>query len=98
MHDVSGTSLFVQTRRHFCSNPRCASVKNQLARSVQQKEKAGEVLQVAPVGRDKKRAVTAAELAVLREGNLDGMELGAAEAMVAAFVRRGVGFSINTPQ
>ncbi|CAN0236692.1 unnamed protein product, partial [Scytosiphon promiscuus] len=98
VHDVSGTSLFVQTRRHFCSNPRCAVVKDQLTKSVKQMEKAGEVLQVAPVGEDGKRAVTAAELAFLREGNLDGMELGLAEAMVAAFVRRGVGFSINTPQ
>jgi len=97
VHDVSGTNLFVQTRRYYCTNPRCRLVKDQLRKSVVQTEKKGEVLEVA-AGSGEKRAVTAAELKVLREGNLDEMDLVEAEAMVAAFARKGAGFSINTPQ
>lgn len=97
MHDVSGTNLFVQARRHSCSNPRCRLVTNHVAKSVQEMEKKGGVLEV-DVGSEGRRAVTSAELTVLREGKLDGMELRLATAMVAVFARRGVGFSINTPQ
>ena len=68
-----------------------------MRKSVLETEKKGGVVEVA-VGSGGKRVVTAAELNVLREGNLDEMELVVAEAMVAAFVRRGAGFSINTPQ
>lgn len=94
---MSGTNWFVQARRIACSNPRCRLVKDRLAQTVQQREKEGDIPAIT-VGSSQKRAVTAAEMAVLREGNLDGMELVVAEAMVAAFLRKGVGFSINTPQ
>lgn len=97
VHDISGTNWFVQARRTACLNPRCPLVKERLAQKVHEREKEGDVPKIDS-GNLVKRDITAAEMEVLRDGNLDGMEPVVARAMVAAFLRRGVGFSTNTPE
>ena len=99
VHDVSGTNLFVQSRRYGCFNPGCPKVKECCAKWLAKKErKARESGEASPddvqiVEDNNGQELTQAEVNSLRKGELTGMD-----SLVAAVLRHGAGFSINTRQ
>lgn len=93
VHDVSGTNLFVQSRRYGCLNPECPAVKRGCAAWLEKREKEPNTSPAAvPVVRTAKgRELTPAEVESLRTGDLSGKD-----PLVLAVLQNGAGFSINT--